>query len=101
MSPSKSALSKSEFAILAARAKPRRQTRRVVDAILARREQLMAELAEMRGPNVGSVFVANAHQLLTRWWSRATWDAREELLRNVEWLVRVERRRDRHVPPPR
>jgi hypothetical protein len=45
----------------------------------------MLEVAELR--------IANAQQLLTRWWSRANWDAREELLKNVEWLIRVERRR--------
>lgn len=97
MSPSKSA-SKSAFAVPAARSSPRRQTRRAIDAILARREQLMREVAELRGPDASSAFVANAQQLLTRWWSRASWDAREELLKNVEWLVRVERRRDQHEP---
>jgi hypothetical protein len=82
----------------AVRSSPRRQTKRAIDAILARREQLMQEVTELRGPEASSAFIANAQQLLTRWWSRASWDAREELLKNVEWLVRVERRRDQREP---
>jgi hypothetical protein len=77
---------------------PRRQTKRDIDKILARREQLMLE--ELHGMDVSSTFVANARQLLTRSWSRATWKTREELLKNVEWLVRLERRRDRLMPDP-
>ena len=99
MSPSKtaskSALSKSAFPTQATGTGPRRQTKRDIDEILARRDQLM--LQELHGMDVSSAFVANARQLLTRSWSRASWKTREELLKNVEWLVRLERRRDQPV----
>jgi hypothetical protein len=65
---------------------------------LARRDQLADEVAQLRKLDVGSAFVANAHQLLTRWWARSNWSTRAELLRNVEWLVRLEQHRDRREP---
>jgi hypothetical protein len=61
----------------------------------------MLEVAELRGMDASPAFGANAQQLLTRWWSRANWNAREELLKNVEWLVRVERRRIQLKRPPK
>jgi hypothetical protein len=73
-------------------------SRRAVDAILSRREILVAELARLRAHGVCSSFVDNAQQLLTRWWSSASWSAREELLKNADWLVRMEHRRESGAP---
>jgi hypothetical protein len=83
----------------ATRSKPPKPTRgRAIVALLARRDQLVDEVAQLRKVDMGSAFVANAHQLLTRWWARSDWSARAELLRNVEWLVRLEQHRDRREP---
>jgi len=99
----KSAFAKSAFVksakATAARVKPPSQTRaRAIDGLLAQRERLAVEVAQLRKLDGTSAFVANAHQLLTRWWSRSSWSARAELLRNVEWLVRLEQHRDRREP---
>jgi hypothetical protein len=40
-------------------------------------------------------FVDKAQTLLTQRWSRATWRSREQLLRTVDWLLRMERLRRR------
>ena len=61
-------------------------------AILAQRDRLIADIAALRGRGPSSKFVDNAQQLLTRWWSTANWDGREELLRSADWLVRLEQR---------
>ncbi len=76
------------------RKSPPTPSRRVVDAILSRREALVAELARLRAHGGCSSFVDNAQQLLTRWWSSASWSGREELLKNADWLVRMEHRRE-------
>jgi hypothetical protein len=38
---------------------------------------------------VESRFVRNAQHLLTRWWSTASWAARQDLLKTVEWLIQL------------
>ena len=68
----------------------RRASRQKVNAILARRDRLMAELASLHQQG-GSAFVDNAQRLLTRWWSGASWHGRDELIRNAEWLIRLEK----------
>jgi len=68
-----------------------RRERRDIDSILTRRERLVAELAELRGRAGSSQFADKAQQLLTRWWSGATWSAREQILNSAEWLIRLER----------
>jgi hypothetical protein len=76
----------------AAKRLPRQALSRIkVDDILARRRRLVQELALLR-QHGDSRFLDNAQQLLTRWWSGASWSAREELLKSAEWLIRLERR---------
>ena len=77
---------------------PRRTARAREAGILARRDRLVAEVALLRRRGEPSKFIDNAEQLLTRWWSRASWNAREELLKSADWLVRLERRRDTQAP---
>src|SRR5262245_14011042 len=80
------------------RSKRKVPSRPAVDSILSRRETLVAELARLRAHGVCSSFVDNAQQLLTRWWSSASWSGREELLKNADWLVRMEHRREPGAP---
>ena len=63
-----------------------------VKVILLQRDRLIADIAMLRARGGSSKFVDNAQQLLTRWWSTANWDGREELLRSADWLVRLEQR---------
>ena len=72
--------------------------RRKVNSILSRREQLVAEVARLREQHNNSKLIENAEQLLTRWWSPAGWNAREDLLKTVDWLIRIEKRRDVYLP---
>ena len=65
--------------------------RRRIDSILSQRGRLIAELIALRGRGCNSRHVENALQLLTRWWCRASWSAREDLLKSADWLVRLER----------
>ncbi|MBX9840621.1 MAG: hypothetical protein K2Z80_02305 [Xanthobacteraceae bacterium] len=58
---------------------------------MARRKQLVAEVGRLRGEGSSSTFADNAMQLLTRWWASTGWNAREELLKAADWLIRVER----------
>lgn len=75
-------------------------TRNRVEDILARREQLMADLSRLRQEGEGARFADNARKLLTRWWSTNNWHSREELLRSAEWLIRVAQRHEHgnHAP---
>ena len=75
-----------------------REARDRIAAIVARREQLVAELGLLRDCGEASKLVYNAQQLLTRWWSSASWKAREELLKNAEWLLRLEKCRAEQLP---
>lgn len=61
--------------------------------MLARRRRLMLEIALLQKSGQGSRFVANAEQLLTRWWGAANWKERNELLKTADWLLRVEQHR--------
>jgi len=63
-----------------------------INVILAERERLIADISALRERGAASKFVENAQQLLTRWWSSANWNGREELLRTASWLVRLEQR---------
>jgi hypothetical protein len=67
--------------------------KRQVAAVLARRRRLMLEIALLQRSGQSSKFIANAEQLLTRWWAAATWKSRGELLRTADWLLRVEQHR--------
>jgi hypothetical protein len=70
--------------------------RQSITGILAQRERLVAEVARLRGDE-DSQFVENAQQLLTRWWSTASWNARAELLKSANWLIRLEKGRKDQV----
>lgn len=52
----------------------------------------MLEIASLRTASA-SRFAVNAEKLLTRCWSAANWRARRQLLKNAEWLIRLEKRR--------
>lgn len=40
---------------------------------------------------VPSAFLNKAETLLTRYWAAANWQAREEILRSVQWLLNLAR----------
>jgi hypothetical protein len=68
--------------------------RRRYASIEARRDQLFAEIAllsEVYGPSMHSLQTARV--LLTKWWSRGSWQTREELIKAADWLIRNERNR--------
>ena len=55
------------------------------------RERLFAELTilrELRGSSARAVETAQC--LLTRWWAKANWRKREQLLKAADWLIRLE-----------
>jgi hypothetical protein len=76
-----------------ARHSARTRSRAQIERIMLQRERLVADIAQLRERGATSRFINNAQQLLTRWWSTATWTAREELLKSAEWLVRLEKGR--------
>jgi hypothetical protein len=58
-----------------------------VTALLAHRDELIEGIhvcARARGP---SPFLAKADALLTRFWARADWNERAEILRAARWLL--------------
>ena len=67
--------------------------KRQAAAVLARRRKLMLEIAMLQEAGQNSRFIANAEQLLTRWWAAVSWKSRGELLKTADWLLRVERHR--------
>ncbi|MEA2870831.1 MAG: hypothetical protein QOH67_807 [Hyphomicrobiales bacterium] len=67
--------------------------KRQAAAVLARRKTLMLEIAMLQESGQNSRFIANAEQLLTRWWAAANWKSRGELLKTADWLLRVEQHR--------
>jgi hypothetical protein len=65
------------------------------DAILAERERQLSEirlLQRVRGKSEG--LPRKAYTLLTRGWSKASWQTRTELVRAAGWLLHLERLRD-------
>jgi hypothetical protein len=66
--------------------------RQRVESILRQRERLIAEVQGLSTVEGYSASAKKAQQLLTRWWAKADWKAREELLRVAEWVIRVESR---------
>jgi hypothetical protein len=72
-------------------------TARNTQAIMIQRDRLIADITALRAHGAASKFIDNAKQLLTRWWSTASWSGREELLRSADWLIRVAQRQCR--PP--
>ena len=52
----------------------------------------MDEIARLRSArDAPAEFLDKARALLTRHWGKATWSAREDLLKTAGWLVEVER----------
>ncbi len=64
--------------------------RQRVENILRRRERLIVEVQALSAVEGCAASAKKAQQLLTRWWAKADWSAREELLRVAEWIIRVE-----------
>ena len=71
-----------------------KRPRRNLNSVLARRESLVTEVALLRSRSGPSTFADNAQKLLTRFWSARDLNAQEDLLKSVEWLVLLERRRE-------
>jgi hypothetical protein len=71
-----------------ARREPTQRQR--VEGILRQRERLIAEVQGLSSVEGCAESARKAQQLLTRWWAKADWKAREELLRVAEWVIRVE-----------
>lgn len=72
-------------------------SRRSIEAIIAERERLLAEVDVLRRRGEISRLGENAARLLTHWWSAKSWTARARLLKDADWLVRVEQRRGNRV----
>jgi hypothetical protein len=68
-------------------------SRRRAEVILDRRTALVAEVTQLRRGESNSVFAEHALELLTRWWARTNWSAREELLKTADWLICREKQR--------
>ena len=61
-------------------------------SLLSQRDEQVTEIAMLRSRTpTPSPFVKKAETLLTRYWSRADWHAREEILRTVRWLLSMAR----------
>jgi hypothetical protein len=70
-----------------------------VRSLLSQRDEQVSEIAMLRSrTSAPSPFVKKAETLLTRHWSRADWQAREEILRTVRWLLSMARLES--VKPP-
>jgi hypothetical protein len=59
-------------------------------SLLSQRDEQITEITMLRtrGP---SSFLRKAEMLLTRYWARANWQGREEILRTVRWLLGMAR----------
>lgn len=61
-----------------------------VSSLLSQRDTLMAEIAILRArAKVPRSSINKAGTLLTRYWSKANWQSREEILRAARWLLNV------------
>jgi hypothetical protein len=61
-----------------------------IEGILRQRERLIVEVQSLSTVDGCAESAKKAQQLLTRWWAKADWKAREELLRVAAWVIRVE-----------
>jgi nucleoside recognition membrane protein YjiH len=64
--------------------------RQRIEGILRQRERLIVEVQTLSTVEGCAESAKKAQQLLTRWWAKADWKAREELLRVAAWVIRVE-----------
>jgi len=72
---------------------------RNVRSLLSQRDEQAGEIAMLLSrKSTPSRFVKKAETLLTRYWARADWQAREEILRTVRWLLSMARLES--VKPP-
>jgi hypothetical protein len=61
---------------------------RRIDVLLSQRDALMNEITVIRSlGRAPSPLINKADALLTRFWAKATWHAREEILRSARWLL--------------
>ena len=74
-------------------------SRRQIDMIVARREQLVAEINLLLARGETSQFAKNARKLLNRSWASANWHTRENLLKAADWLICLEQRSDPSAVP--
>ena len=81
------------------KARPRRSQPKLsyadrVDSLAAGRERRMSEVLSLRRQSAAQAsFADRAHALLTQRWAKASWHAREGILRAVDWLLHMERMR--------
>ena len=78
-----------------ARSSGERSAEQQANIIVAQRDRLIVQIRLLREGGAASRLTDNAEQLLTRWWSRANWHGREELLNTAEWLLRIADRQSR------
>lgn len=68
-------------------------------SLLSQRDEQVTEIVMLRSCTpTPSRFIKKAETLLTRYWARADWQAREEILRTVRWLLSMARLES--VKPP-
>lgn len=61
-------------------------------SLLTQRDEHITEIEMMRSrQKKASPFIKKARTLLTRYWARADWQGREEILRTARWLLNVAR----------
>ena len=61
--------------------------------LIHQRGRLMLEISALERSGRASQFIANAEELLTRWWGTASWNARHELLKSATWMLQLESNR--------
>jgi hypothetical protein len=73
------------------RSAPRTSSKQVV-ALLSQRDSLMSEIEILRSrATAPGSSIDKAGTLLTRHWSKADWQTREEILRAARWILNVGR----------
>jgi len=64
--------------------------RQRIESIVRQRERLIVEVQGLSAVEGCAESAKKAQQLLTRWWAKADWKAREELLKVAAWVIHVE-----------
>ena len=72
------------------RANAIRHSQHVV-SLLSLRDDLMTDIDQRLRAKTTSPLVKKATALLTRFWARANWQGREEIIRTAKWLLNVAR----------
>ena len=70
-------------------ARPPSEYRKNATSLLLQRDQLISEILLHSHAAVPSPLIKKAGKLLARFWARADWKSREEILRTARWLVSV------------